>query len=104
MNEVRRRVGYVIGATSVTTTADEAVIRGAGVCQDHTHVFIAAARSLGVPARYVSGYLWPGHHDVATASLAWAEAWVTGLGWVGFDPANDVYPTEAYIRVSVGLD
>ncbi len=104
MNDVRRRVDYVIGATSVTTTADEAVIRGAGVCQDHAHVFIAAARFVGIPARYVSGYLWPGHHEVATASHAWAEAWVSDLGWVGFDPANNVRPTEAYVRVAVGLD
>ena len=81
LNEVRRRVDYVIGATtSVTTTADEAVIRGAGVCQNHAHVFIATARSLGIPARYVSGYLWPGRREVATASHAWAEAWVTDLG------------------------
>lgn len=78
---------------------------GHGVCQDHAHVFLAAARVLGHPARYVSGHLWrsDGQH-IQPATHAWAEAWVEGYGWIGFDPANGVSPTEAYVRVAIGLD
>lgn len=78
---------------------------GHGVCQDHAHVFITAARVLGHPARYVSGHLWrsDGQH-VQPAAHAWAEAWVDGYGWIGFDPANGVSPTDAYVRVAIGLD
>lgn len=104
MNQVRLQVLYETGETHVATTADEALAHGRGVCQDHAHVFIACARLLGFPARYVSGYLWTRcdvHHD---ASHAWAEAWVPDLGWVGFDPANGVSPTEAYVRLACGLD
>jgi hypothetical protein len=104
MHRVRDRLDFQIGATDVLTTADEALRRGAGVCQDHAHVMIAVARSLGIPARYVSGYLWPGHHVAAQASHAWVDLHVPGIGWVGFDPANDCRPTEAYVRVAVGLD
>lgn len=103
MGAVRERVDYVAGATTVATTAAEALANGRGVCQDHAHVFVAAARLLGVPARYVSGYLWQGG-DAATATHAWAEAHVDGLGWVGFDAANRVCPTDAYVRVAIGLD
>lgn len=104
MNLVRARVDYAIGTTTVMTTAVEALVNGRGVCQDHAHVFVAAARLLGIPARYVSGYLWQGGEETATASHAWAEAHVDGLGWVGFDAANDVCPTDAYVRVAIGLD
>lgn len=105
METVRDRVAYETGATEVTTTAAEALAAGRGVCQDHAHIFIAGARSAGRPARYVSGYLATGaggeEHE---ASHAWAEAWIEDLGWVGFDPANGVSPTPAYVRVAVGLD
>jgi transglutaminase-like putative cysteine protease len=102
---VRERIDYRLGATDAATTAAEALARGTGVCQDHTHVFIAAARHLGIPARYVGGYLWTGaeSRDYG-AGHAWAEAHVEDLGWVGFDAANCICPTAAYIRASVGLD
>lgn len=93
------------GTTDAQTTGAEALALGHGVCQDHAHVMIAAARSLGLPARYVSGYLWRADGQTAQeAGHAWAEAHVDGLGWVGFDPANAVSPTEAYIRLAIGLD
>jgi transglutaminase-like putative cysteine protease len=105
MARVRERVDYVIGQTDVTTTAAQALAHGKGVCQDHAHVFIACARLLGFPARYISGYLWTSDQaQAAEAGHAWAEAHVPGLGWVGFDAANNVCPTEAYVRVAVGLD
>lgn len=78
---------------------------GHGVCQDHAHVFLAAARHLGYPARYVSGHLWrPDGEAPQPAAHAWAEAWVEDYGWIGFDPANGQSPTDAYVRVAVGLD
>ena len=90
---------------TATTTAADALARGFGVCQDHAHLFIAAARLIDIPARYVSGYLWTGvDAQPFDASHAWAEAFVPELGWVGFDPANRICPTENYIRVAVGLD
>lgn len=102
---VRDKVDYLHGATDVATTADEALAAGAGVCQDHAHIFIAAARLLGIPARYIGGYLWTGlEARDYQASHAWAEAFVHDLGWIGFDPSNRICPTEAYIRTSVGLD
>jgi len=104
MHAVRERIDYRLGATDVATTAAAALRNGAGVCQDHAHVFISAARLLGVPARYVSGYLWTGQGGESDAAHAWAEAYVDDLGWVGFDAANRVCPTEAYIRMSIGLD
>jgi transglutaminase-like putative cysteine protease len=100
MLAIRERVDYVVGVTSSATTAAEALAQGRGVCQDHAQVFAAAARCLGHPARYVSGYLWT-EAGTSDANHAWAEAHVDGLGWVGFDPAN---PTEAYVRVAIGLD
>lgn len=105
MLDVRARVAYEIGSTSVVTSAAEALARGRGVCQDHAHVLIAAARLLGHPARYVSGYLWDAALTGPTeASHAWAEVRIEGLGWVGLDPANGVSPTPAYVRVATGLD
>ena len=105
MLRIRERIDYVVGATTAVTAAAEALAAGQGVCQDHAHVFGSAARCLGVPARYVSGYLWQGPSETpGEASHAWAEAYVAGLGWVGFDAANGVCPNEAYVRAGIGLD
>lgn len=101
---VRQAIDYVPGETSVQTTAEEAATLGLGVCQDHAHVFIGAARSLGIPARYVSGYLMMDDRVEQEASHAWAEAHVEGLGWVGFDVANGISPDERYVRVATGRD
>jgi transglutaminase-like putative cysteine protease len=105
MELVRESVAYVPGATDAQTSAAQALLRGAGVCQDHAHVFVAAARQLGHPARYVSGYLHAGADaDAALASHAWAEAWLPELGWVGFDASSGSPPTERYVRTGVGRD
>ena len=104
MRAVREAVAYEIGATHEHTNAAEALADGKGVCQDHAHVFISEARVLGVPARYVNGYFLAGTIAPSEAHHAWAEAWVAGLGWVGFDPANGMCPTERYIRLACGLD
>jgi transglutaminase-like putative cysteine protease len=105
MGGVREKVDYKEGATHVATTAADVLAAGAGVCQDHAHVFIACCRALGVPARYVSGYLHAGDDtDEFTASHAWAAAWVSELGWVSFDVANTVCGTDRHVGVAVALD
>ena len=101
---VLAKVEYVVGATDEHTTAADALRDGKGVCQDHAHVFISAARLLGVPARYVSGYMVVGENEPAEASHAWAEAHVDNLGWVGFDVSNQLSPDERYVRVAIGMD
>lgn len=91
--------------THVATTAGEAFALKRGVCQDFTHIFIAAARHLGIPARYVSGYFC--RADGVTeqdAGHAWAEAYVPDLGWVAFDPTNGISTTAQHLRVAIGLD
>jgi transglutaminase-like putative cysteine protease len=108
LHELSRRVlaaiTYRVGATDPGTSAEAALERGEGVCQDHAHVFIAAARAMGIPARYVSGYLMLDDRIHQQASHAWAEAHVDGLGWVGFDVSNGISPDARYIRVATGLD
>ena len=104
MHAIRDVIEYRIGATDSHTTAAAALQDGVGVCQDHAHVFISAARALGVPARYVSGYLFSGGEEPSEANHAWAEVWIEDLGWVGFDPANGVCPTDHYVRLAAGLD
>ncbi|OAN44770.1 hypothetical protein A6A04_08100 [Paramagnetospirillum marisnigri] len=99
---IAERVVYATGSTDVTSTAAEALASGKGVCQDHAHLFIACCRVLGLPARYVSGYLHSERSEMA--SHAWAEAFVEGLGWVSFDPANCQSATDAYVRLAVGFD
>jgi transglutaminase-like putative cysteine protease len=105
MAAVRDAVDYQPGHTGTASTAAQALALGKGVCQDHAHVFIACARTLGIPARYAGGYMWDGdgRQDVE-AGHGWAEAHVEELGWVGFDPSNRQCPTDAYVRVAVGLD
>jgi transglutaminase-like putative cysteine protease len=104
MQGVHERVAYSVGETYTQTTAAEALKLGRGVCQDHAHVFISAARHMGLPARYVSGYFVTGDDDPAEAHHAWGEVWIDGLGWLGFDPANQVCPTDCYVRLACGLD
>ena len=91
--------------TNSGTSAAEAFKLRRGVCQDYAHIFIACARSAGVPARYVSGHLLRSDDMVAQdAGHAWAEAYVDKLGWVGFDATNAVCTTEGHVRVAIGLD
>ena len=97
-------VPYAAGETSVSTTASDALAHGKGVCQDHTHIFLSAARAMGLPARYVSGYLMMTDRTDQDASHAWAEVHLDGLGWVGFDVSNEINPDQKYVRVAQGLD
>jgi len=101
---IRERVVYETGHTHVDTTAEEAVAAGHGVCQDHAQIFVAAARAMEIPARYVSGYLLMDDRIEQEATHAWAEAWVQGLGWVGFDVSNGISPDPRYVRVATGRD
>ena len=101
---IRDSVEYRTGETSVVTTAEEAMEHGRGVCQDHAHIFIGAARALDIPARYVSGYLMMNDRIDQEATHAWAEAHVEGLGWVGFDISNGISPDPRYVRVATGSD
>jgi transglutaminase-like putative cysteine protease len=104
MDAIHERVKYVVGATSSATSAAESFKAGQGVCQDHAHIFISAAHVLDLPARYVNGYFLTDSESPAQAHHAWAEVWLNGLGWVGFDPANRLCPTDRYVRLACGLD
>ena len=104
MITIETKVAYTVGATHAGTTAEEALKLGSGVCQDHAHVFAAAARLLGFPARYVSGYLMMNDTVDQAASHAWSEVHVPGLGWVAFDASNGISPDERYVRMAVGRD
>ena len=104
LEEVHARVKFVVGATDATTDAESALNAAEGVCQDHAHIFISVARILGIPARYVSGYLLIEGTTDQAASHAWAEAHVEDIGWVGFDAANGVSPDARYVRIATGLD
>lgn len=97
-----REMRFEIGQTSTATTAAAALAAGHGVCQDLAHIFISAARLLGLAARYVSGHLV--RETRQEAAHAWAEAYVPDIGWIGFDPANGISPTDHYLRVAIGLD
>ncbi len=103
--EVSDRIRYSPGTTHAHTTAADALEQGEGVCQDHAHAVIAAARAAGIPARYVAGYLQADESGAShEASHAWAEIFVQGIGWIGFDPTNRCCPDARYIRLGSGLD
>ncbi|WP_299566011.1 transglutaminase family protein [uncultured Sulfitobacter sp.] len=102
--EILSIVPYSTAPTQATTTAEDALGAGGGVCQDHAQIFVAAARAAGVPARYVSGYLMMNDRVDQDASHAWAEAHLDDLGWVGFDVSNGYSPDERYVRIAAGLD
>jgi len=96
-------VAYETGVTEVTSTAAHALEVGRGVCQDHAHLFIACCRAAGVPARYVSGYVDPGHSDQA-ASHAWAEVWIDAEGWVSIDVTHRQLAGDWHCRLAIGRD
>jgi transglutaminase-like putative cysteine protease len=104
MEAIHRDFRFQIGETTADTTAMQAFKQRSGVCQDLAHVFIACARSLGIPARYVGGYYLRTDTHEQEAGHAWAEAHLGGLGWLGFDPANGVCVTDRYARIAVGQD
>lgn len=107
------RFEYVPGSTTISSTIEHILHTGRGVCQDYAHVMIAVARTWGIPARYVSGYL---HDETAagggggggggrgTTSHAWVECRLPGPGWTGFDPTNAILAGERHVRVAVGRD
>ena len=112
-------IAYRPGVTQSATTAAAALALGEGVCQDHAQVMVALARHRGLPARYVSGYLSSGGDVAGTgaagtgaaatgaaqeAAHAWAELFIAGIGWIGFDPANECCPDARYLRLGSGLD
>ncbi|MDX1484148.1 MAG: transglutaminase family protein [Alphaproteobacteria bacterium] len=102
---VAQAVTYRKGMTHVTSTAAEVLAAGHGVCQDQAHVFTAAARHLRIATRYVSGYVHVAGEDAdETASHAWTESWVEGVGWVAFDVTNEICPADAHVRLAVGPD
>lgn len=102
---LNREIAFDTDPTHAATTAAEAFSLRRGVCQDITHIFVAAARALGVPARYVGGHFHRADGVTAQdAGHAWAEAYVENLGWIGFDPTNGICITDAHVRVAVGLD
>ena len=101
---IRETVEYVPGSTDVTTSAEQALTAGKGVCQDHAHILISAGRLLDIPMRYVGGYLLMDDRIEQDAGHGWAEAFVEGLGWIGFDISNEICPDERYVRVATGCD
>jgi len=93
------------GTSPASKNAAEAFARKRGAPEDLAHVFIGAAHTLGIPARYVRGYYRSADKGAdADTSHAWAEAFVPDLGWVGFDPSNGCCPTDGHVRVAIGLD
>ncbi len=97
---------YISGNTDVTSTAEQAFAMASGVCQDHAHVMIVACRSLGVSARYVSGYVDPGNSRAA-ASHAWVDVWLGNHGqsqWVSIDVTNGIYASDSHCRLAIGRD
>lgn len=106
-HEIHRNFVYDSHATTVHTTVDESVRRRAGVCQDFAHVLIALCRYRKIPARYASGYIFSGQEGSvlgADASHAWCEAFLPPVGWIGFDPTNDVLIGDRFAKIAVGRD
>jgi transglutaminase-like putative cysteine protease len=99
---------YDTMSTRVDSPIDQALTSRHGVCQDFAHIMIALVRELGIPCRYVSGYLYHRQEDQDRsppgATHAWVEALLPGLGWMGFDPTNDVLVRDRHIRVAIGRD
>jgi len=107
-DRIHRAFEYVRKSTLVNSPIEDSLGTRQGVCQDFAHIMIALLRQLGIPCRYVSGYLYHDqeHHDRTSegATHAWVEALLPGLGWVGFDPTNDLIAGSRHIRTAIGRD
>lgn len=101
-DHVRGRLEYRIGTTTVNSSVAEVLAGGSGVCQDFAHVLISLCRHVGLPARYVSGYL--GSVGAATASHAWTEAYIPPYGWLGIDATLGTLCTGQHVKAGVGRD
>ena len=101
-------IRYTPQSTTVDSTIDEVLAQRKGVCQDISHLMIALCRRLGIPARYISGYLYHRRSDndrsQTDATHAWVEVWLPTIGWVGFDPTNNMLTGERHITVATGRD
>ena len=105
MVQLYEHLAFDVDPTHSGTSAAEAFALKRGVCQDYAHIFIACARSAGVPARFVSGHFLRSDGIIdQQAGHAWAEAYVPDIGWIGFDAANGICTTDAHARIAVGLD
>ena len=103
MNAVYERIAYVTNSTDVNTTAAQSYAQGTGVCQDHAHAFIACARALGIPARYVSGYLNTG--DIGhVASHAWVDVYTDRHEWLSLDITHQCVTDGRHCRLAIGHD
>jgi transglutaminase-like putative cysteine protease len=101
-DHIHRNFHYARDVTLATSPVDEILAKGKGVCQDFAHLMIALLRSLGVPARYVSGYIHRPNRE--SQSHAWCEAWLPDLGWIGVDPTNNRVIDGRFVKVAVGRD
>jgi transglutaminase-like putative cysteine protease len=103
---VHQSFEYKTASTRVDSPIDEALASRKGVCQDFAHILIALLRRVGIPARYVSGYLFHSRGDRSSegATHAWVEAWLPGAGWVGVDPTSNMLAGERHVRVAIGRD
>ncbi len=97
---------YIKGITTIETTVDEIVAQKAGVCQDFAHVMLELLRMIGIPSRYVSGYICPNKNGMRGegATHAWVEAFIPNHGWIGIDPTNNVWATNNHVKLAVGRD
>lgn len=95
---------YIKGITTIETTIKEILKHRSGVCQDFAHVMLEILRTLGIPSRYVSGYICPNKNGMRGegATHAWVEAWIPGEGWIGIDPTNNVWVTNNHIKLAIG--
>jgi transglutaminase-like putative cysteine protease len=105
LNEyVYKHFKYIKGITSITTTVDEIWKLKAGVCQDFAHVLLSMLRLLGIPSRYVSGYVCPHDNNLRGegATHAWVEAYIPFYGWLGIDPTNNCIVSDLHVRLAIG--
>lgn len=101
---IYKQFRYARGITNVETTVDEILEHGGGVCQDFAHIMLQLLRNMRIPARYVSGYICPNQNGMRGegATHAWVEAYIPGYGWAGIDPTNNVWVTNAHIKLAIG--
>lgn len=103
-NYIFTHFNYIKGITTIETTVAEILELRSGVCQDFAHLMLEALRSLGIPSRYVSGYICPNKNGMRGegATHAWIEAWIPEIGWTGIDPTNNVWVTTHHVKLAVG--